>query len=120
MKKLLIAAASCLIVFGTAQVYAADETAGKDLKADSSKAAKDAKSDNSSDTSVAKKGKAQTLCPVMGGEIDKNIYSDVNGKGIYVCCKGCVGMVKADPGKYIKILEDQGVEIEKAPASSSK
>ncbi|MFA6104310.1 MAG: hypothetical protein WCV67_14980 [Victivallaceae bacterium] len=113
MKKLLIVAASCLIVFGTAQVYAADEAAGKDRKADPSKTA-------ASDTSVAKKGKAQTLCPVMGGEIDKNLYVDVKGKRIYVCCKGCVGMVKADPGKYIKILEDQGVEIEKAPASSSK
>ena len=115
MKKLLIMAASCLVMLGTANVYAADEAAGKDQKADSSK---DAKSDKSSKTPV--KGKAQTLCPVIGGEIDKNIYIDIKGKRIYVCCKGCLAAIKADPDKYIKILEDQGVEIEKAPAADSK
>ncbi|MHB9139036.1 MAG: hypothetical protein ACYC4Q_06510 [Victivallaceae bacterium] len=117
MKKLLIMAASFMVMLGTAQAYAADSpscgAAVKDQKSDSSKDAK------SSDAS-AKKGKVQTLCPVMAGEIDKNLYVDVKGKRIYVCCKGCIGAVKADPDKYIKILEDQGVEIEKAPESGSK
>ncbi len=116
MKMLLIMAASCLIMSGTAQIYAADDASGKDQKTDASKAVK---SDKSADASTAK-GKAQTLCPVMAGEIDKSLYVDVKGKRIYVCCKGCIGVVKADPDKYIKILEEQGVEIEKAPASNSK
>jgi len=115
MKKLLIMAAGCLLLFGT-QAYAADATADKDQKTDASKPTK---SDKSADASTTK-GKAQTLCPVMAGEIDKSLYVDVKGKRIYVCCKGCIGVVKADPDKYIKILEEQGVEIEKAPASNSK
>jgi hypothetical protein len=126
MKKLLIMVASCLVMFGTAQAYAADLSSGdisgktardsKDQKADSSK---DARSDKSSDAS-AKKGKAQTLCPVMGDDINMKKYADVKGKRIYVCCNGCIALVKAEPDKYIKILEDQGVEIEKVPASNSK
>lgn len=115
MKKFLIMAASSLLMLGT-QTYAADDASGKDQKNDASKAVK---TEKSADVSTAK-GKAQTLCPVMGGEIDKNLYVDVKGKRIYVCCRGCVGLVKAEPDKYIKILEDQGVEIEKAPASNSK
>ena len=109
MKKLLITAASCSIILGTVQTYAATETAGKDQKDDPSKVIK-------SD----KKGKVQTLCPVMGEEIDKSIYIDVKGKRIYVCCGGCVKKIKADPDKYIKLLEDQGVELEKTPAAGSK
>ena len=108
MKKLLIMAASCLVMLGTANVYAADETAGKDQKADSSK---DVKSDKSSNASV--KGKVQTTCPVMGGEIDKNIYIDIKGKRIYVCCKGCLPAVKKDPAKFIAKLEKEGITLDK-------
>ncbi|MEI8246235.1 MAG: hypothetical protein WCI51_10420 [Lentisphaerota bacterium] len=116
MKMLLIMAVGCLLMFGTAQIYAADDASGKDRKADASKAVK---SDKSADASTAK-GKVQTLCPVMGEEIDKSIYIDVKGKRIYVCCGGCVKKIKADPDKYIKLLEDQGVELEKTPAAGSK
>lgn len=131
MKMLLIMAASCFvfIMFGTAQVYAMSchsETAvSKDQKVDTSKGIKSDKAPDASATSKSsdasvKKGKAQTICPVERGEIRKNLYVDVKGKRIYVCCKGCPEVIKADPDKYIKILEDQGVEIENAPASSSK
>lgn len=59
--------------------------------------------------------KAQTTCPVMGGKVDKSLYADVDGKRIYVCCPGCVAKVKANPGKYIKKLEAEGVQIAKTP-----
>ena len=59
--------------------------------------------------------KAQTTCPVMGGPIDKNVFVDVAGKRIYLCCGGCVDAVKKNPAKYIKILEDKGVTLEKTP-----
>ena len=62
-----------------------------------------------------KQEKQQTICPVMGGKIDKNQYTDVKGKRIYVCCKGCINTINADPDKYIKKLEDSGVTLEKAP-----
>ena len=56
----------------------------------------------------------QTVCPVMGGEINKALYVDADGKRIYMCCAGCADKIKADPQKYIKQLEDQGVVLEKA------
>ena len=59
----------------------------------------------------------QTLCPVMGYEIDRDLYVDYHGKRIYVCCYGCLDIVKADPDKYIKQLESQGLILEKVPVS---
>ncbi|WP_372807910.1 efflux RND transporter periplasmic adaptor subunit, partial [Pontiella sp.] len=57
--------------------------------------------------------KPQTLCPVMGGAIDKAIFTDHNGMRIYFCCPGCDTEFKADPEKYLKQMKDAGVEIEK-------
>ena len=57
----------------------------------------------------------QTTCPIMGGDIDKNLYVDAEGKRIYVCCAGCIEKVKADPKKYITQLEDQGITLDKTP-----
>jgi hypothetical protein len=60
------------------------------------------------------KGKAQTTCPVMKGrKIKKNLYTDVKGKRIYVCCPGCIKTIKKNPDKYIKQMEDAGVVLEK-------
>jgi len=50
----------------------------------------------------------------MGGEINKKLYVDADGKRIYACCAGCVEKIKANPQKYIKQLEDQGITLEKA------
>ena len=38
---------------------------------------------------AAEGGKAQTNCPVQGGEIDKEVFVDVDGKRVYFCCPGC-------------------------------
>ena len=46
----------------------------------------------------------QTTCPVMGGEIDKNVYVDYQGKRVFFCCKMCVDKFKEDPEKYMKKL----------------
>lgn len=59
--------------------------------------------------------KKQTTCPVMGGKINKAEYADVNGKRIYVCCAGCIAKIKADPEKYIKQLEAEGITLDKTP-----
>ena len=64
---------------------------------------------------------SQTVCPVMGGKISKNLFVDHDGKRIYVCCKGCLPDLKQDPGKYIKKLEQQGVKLDAAtPAADAK
>jgi len=59
--------------------------------------------------------KKQTTCPVMGGKINKAQYVDANGKRIYVCCKGCIAPLKADPEKFIKKMESEGITPDKTP-----
>jgi aspartate oxidase len=39
---------------------------------------------------------------------------DFEGKRIYVCCRACVKIVTAEPAKYVKMLEDQGITLDKA------
>lgn len=70
------------------------------------------------DAGKHEKKKLQTTCPTkMGAKINKSLYVDHDGKRIYVCCKACVKMVKKDPKKYIKKLEDKGVTVCKAQAT---
>ena len=67
------------------------------------------------EVTTAVEGKPQTMCPVMEGKIDKKYYADYDGKRVYFCCSGCVGVFKKNPEKYIKDLEAEGVVLEKAP-----
>ncbi|MBM4288844.1 MAG: YHS domain-containing protein [Deltaproteobacteria bacterium] len=66
-------------------------------------------------TVPAAAGKAQTICPVMGGEINKNIYADYQGKRVYFCCTACIAEFNKDPEKFVKKLEGQGVKVAPAP-----
>ncbi len=63
------------------------------------------------------KGTPQTECPIQGGKIDKNLYTDYQGKRIYFCCSGCADDFKKDPDKYLKKMEEQGVTLENAPGA---
>ena len=58
--------------------------------------------------------KQQTICPVMGNEVNKKLFVDYQGKRVYVCCRGCLGDVKKDPAKYVKQLEAEGITLDKA------
>ena len=76
-------------------------------------AAEQAKSDQATERPLSK---PQTHCPVMERyEIDRSQWVDINGKRIYVCCKGCTNQIKANPDKYINRLTKKGVQIEKTP-----
>jgi Cu(I)/Ag(I) efflux system membrane fusion protein len=46
----------------------------------------------------------QTLCPVMGEKIDKDIFTEYKGKKIYFCCPACKPKFEKDPEKYISKL----------------
>ena len=46
----------------------------------------------------------QTLCPVMGNPIDKEIFIEYQGRKIYFCCPGCDDMFLANPEKYLDKL----------------
>ena len=61
---------------------------------------------------------SQKYCPVMGNnKIDPDMYVDVEGKRIYVCCSACIEPIKDDPAKYISALEAKGIVLEEAPAA---
>lgn len=49
-------------------------------------------------------GSEQTLCPVMGGPINKDVFTEYKGKKVYFCCPGCDSKFKANPEKYIDKL----------------
>ncbi len=46
----------------------------------------------------------QTTCPVMGGPINKEIFTEYKGKKVYFCCSGCDTKFNADPEKYLAKL----------------
>ena len=48
--------------------------------------------------------KSQTICPVMGGDIDKTVFADHKGKRVYFCCKMCIAKFEKEPEKYMKKL----------------
>jgi YHS domain-containing protein len=56
--------------------------------------------------------KPQTVCPVMGGEIDKNVHIDYQGQRIYFCCPACKETFLKEPEKYMKKLADDRVLLE--------
>ena len=73
-----------------------------------------------SGTAAAVDAKPQTQCPVLGGNIDKSIYVDYQGRRIYFCCTGCDAEFKNNPDKYLKKLQEQGVTPEPSPAGPAK
>ena len=50
---------------------------------------------------------AQKICPVMGGAIDKNMYTDYQGRRIYFCCAACKPKFSKQPDKYLAKLDAQ-------------
>ena len=43
----------------------------------------------------------QTVCPVMGGAINKEYYTVYKGKKVYFCCPGCEEEFLKSPEKYL-------------------
>jgi len=62
----------------------------------------------------------QKMCPVIGGVVSKNVYTDYQGKRIYFCCPPCIPEFKKNPEKYMKKLEKEGVVLEDAPVQKKK
>lgn len=46
----------------------------------------------------------QTTCPVMGGRIDRNIYTQYKGQRVYFCCAGCEERFLSSPETYVSKL----------------
>lgn len=50
----------------------------------------------------------QTICPVLGSPINKNVFIEYKGKKVYFCCPGCDKTFLADPEKYMDKLPQFG------------
>jgi len=46
----------------------------------------------------------QTICPVMGGPINRDIFVEYEGKKVYFCCAQCKGLFEKEPQKYLSKL----------------
>jgi len=49
----------------------------------------------------------QTVCPVMGNEIVKDVFTDYLGVRIYFCCPPCIAKFNANPDQYVSKLSEQ-------------
>ena len=59
--------------------------------------------DSSAETASASTTE-QKICPVMGGAINKALFTEYKGKKVYFCCDGCKEKFEAEPEKYIAKL----------------
>jgi YHS domain-containing protein len=78
----------------------AKEMSMKDMQMQTAKTANDT---NSAVTQAAASTE-QTLCPVTGDKIDKNIFVEYKGKKVYFCCAACKGPFEKNPEKYMAKL----------------
>lgn len=46
----------------------------------------------------------QTICPVMAGAINKEIFTEYQGKKVYFCCAQCKADFEKEPEKYLSKL----------------
>ena len=60
--------------------------------------------------------KDQTVCPVMGGKINKEIFADHEGNRVYFCCAMCIDTFKKDPDKYLKKMKEDSIEPTAVPS----
>ncbi|MEN8126995.1 MAG: efflux RND transporter periplasmic adaptor subunit [Planctomycetota bacterium] len=57
--------------------------------------------------------KEQTLCPIMGNPINKDVFVEYKGKKVYFCCGGCDEAFLKEPEKYLpKLPQFQQTESE--------
>ena len=48
-----------------------------------------------------------TICPVLGGKVDKNVSVVYNGTRVHFCCADCIKTFTADPEKYLTIAREK-------------
>lgn len=64
----------------------------------------------------------QRMCPVMDEELGVHgapIPVIVRGQTIYVCCKGCIRDVQAEPGRYLAKVAEERARLGVNPAKKA-
>lgn len=67
-------------------------------------------------TAIAK----QKVCPVMDeplGGMGQPLKVTIGDKSIYLCCKGCVKRIEAEPAKYLEMVHGSGASAPKFDVS---
>ncbi|MEN8254248.1 MAG: efflux RND transporter periplasmic adaptor subunit [Verrucomicrobiota bacterium] len=54
----------------------------------------------------------QTLCPIMGNPVNKEVYADYQGQRIYFCCAGCDSTFMEDPEKHLDQMRAENIQLE--------
>lgn len=57
----------------------------------------------------------QTLCPVMGVEIDREVYTDYDEHRIYFCCPVCIERFLDNVDHYLEQMKARNIQLEKIP-----
>lgn len=119
MKRYMVYPAILVLMFLSASVKAAasGHCGGKDMYHSGHGSHGDAKDSEHSNHAKQIQSKEQTICPVKGDNINRDLYRDCNGKRIYFCCEDCTKVFEKDPVKYTDRLIAMGVEAEKSPES---
>ena len=76
----------------------------KKVAAEAEKIASEAKQVSSEAEQAIASTVEQTICPVMGGAINKEIFTDYKGKKVYFCCASCKTEFEKNPEQYIAKL----------------
>ncbi len=63
--------------------------------------------------------KKQATCPIMGGEIDPEVYTDYRGVRIYFCCPPCIDEFLAAPKQHIVKLP-QSIQAKLSAAKAAE
>ncbi|MDP8246139.1 MAG: hypothetical protein P9L94_18800 [Candidatus Hinthialibacter antarcticus] len=51
----------------------------------------------------------QTLCPISGHAISKEVSATAKGKKVYMCCAACVDAFNEKPDEFLQAMADEGV-----------
>ena len=71
-------------------------------------------------TSEKTHGSAQETCPVTDRPINKDVYTDYNGKRVYFCCANCVETFTENPEKYLEKMKKDGVTLQTLPEGNGQ
>ena len=100
LRVLFIALISIAFIFGVNSLSFAQDEHSADEHGEASVA-------NTASGEAANVG--NKICPVSGEKIDEKlrVTYEYQGKVYNFCCAGCLSSFKADPDKYIKIVDEE-------------
>lgn len=55
--------------------------------------------------------KPQSMCPMTGGDINKEAFVDYKDKRVYLCCMGCKARFLMNPEKAIQKIYENGESV---------